>query len=262
MLKDVRITSIIIQRYLKEFETYLKADVAIIGAGPAGLTAAYFLAQRGHKIAVFEKKLSIGGGMWGGGIMFNLIVFQEEAREIFAEFEIPHQSHGDGYYSADAVLAVTSMGAKAIRSGAKIFNLLAAEDVLTEGGERVTGVVLNWTAVQMANLHVDPVAVEAAYVIDTTGHDCQVVRFVQEKLKGKLFTETGKIIGERPMWAAAGENFLLDHTREVFPGLYVAGMSAGAVFGGHRMGPVFGGMVLSGRKAAREIDLALKKRGS
>jgi len=260
MLRDTRISGIIIRRYLEELESYLKSDVAVVGAGPAGLTAAYYLAKSGRKVAVFEKKLSIGGGMWGGGIMFNAIVFQEEAREIFEEFEIPYQSHGDGYYSADAVLAVTSMGAKTIRSGAKIFNLLAAEDVLAEGGNRVTGLVLNWTAVQMANLHVDPIAVEAEYVIDTTGHDCQVVGFVQEKLKGKLFTETGKIMGERSMWAAAGENFLLDYTREVFPGLYVAGMSASAVFSGHRMGPIFGGMLLSGRKAAREIHLALQKR--
>jgi thiazole biosynthesis enzyme len=156
MLKDAQISKIIINRYLDELDSYLKSDVAIVGAGPAGLTAAYYLAKSGHKVAVFEKKLSIGGGMWGGGIMFNTIVFQEEAREIFEEFEIEHRSHGDGYYSADSVLAVTAMGAKTIRAGAKIFNLLSAEDVLAEGGTRVTGLVLNWTSVQMAGLHIDP----------------------------------------------------------------------------------------------------------
>ncbi|MDO9534966.1 MAG: sulfide-dependent adenosine diphosphate thiazole synthase [Bacillota bacterium] len=240
-------------------ESYLKSDVAIVGAGPAGLAAAYYLAKSGHKVAVFEKRLSIGGGMWGGGIMFNTIVFQEEAREIFEEFEIEHRSHGEGYYSADSVLSVTAMGAKTIRNGAKIFNLLSAEDVLAEGGTRVTGLVLNWSSVQMAGLHVDPVAVEASYVIDTTGHDCQVVGFVQNKLKGKLFTKTGKIMGESSMWAESGESFLLEYTREVYPGLYVAGMSASAVYSGHRMGPIFGGMLLSGRKVAREIDASLKK---
>jgi len=33
----------------------------------------------------------------------------------------------------------------------------------------------------------------------------------------------------------------------------VAGMSANAAFGGPRMGPIFGGMLLSGRKAAEMI---------
>lgn len=42
-------------------------------------------------------------------------------------------------------------------------------------------------------------------------------------------------------------------TFEVFPGLYVAGMEANAVYGGPRMGPVFGGMLLSGRKVAELI---------
>jgi thiazole biosynthesis enzyme len=260
MLKDAQISKIIINRYLDELDSYLKSDVAIVGAGPAGLTAAYYLAKSGHKVAVFEKKLSIGGGMWGGGIMFNTIVFQEEAREIFEEFEIEHRSHGDGYYSADSVLAVTAMGAKTIRAGAKIFNLLSAEDVLAEGGTRVTGLVLNWTTTQMAGLHIDPIAVEASYVIDASGHDCQVADFVQNKLKGKLLTETGKIMGERSMWAEAGENNLLEYTKEVYPGLFVAGMSASAAYGGHRMGPIFGGMLLSGRKAAREIDVCLKNK--
>ena len=52
---------------------------------------------------------------------------------------------------------------------------------------------------------------------------------------------------------------VLDITREVFPGLYVCGMAANAVFGGHRMGPVFGGMLLSGEKVAKELIRKLKK---
>ena len=41
--------------------------VAVIGAGPAGLSCAYFLAQMGHKVTVFEK-LGEPGGMAAVGI--------------------------------------------------------------------------------------------------------------------------------------------------------------------------------------------------
>ena len=51
----------------------------------------------------------------------------------------------------------------------------------------------------------------------------------------------------------AGELQTVENTREVYPGLFVSGMAANAVYGGYRMGPVFGGMLLSGRKAATSI---------
>ena len=35
--------------------------VAIIGGGPAGLTAAYFLGQMGHKVVIFERHKKLGG---------------------------------------------------------------------------------------------------------------------------------------------------------------------------------------------------------
>ncbi|PIU57518.1 MAG: hypothetical protein COS88_00880, partial [Chloroflexi bacterium CG07_land_8_20_14_0_80_51_10] len=42
-------------------------NVAVIGAGPAGLTAAYYLAKQGHKVTVFEA-LPEAGGMMRVGI--------------------------------------------------------------------------------------------------------------------------------------------------------------------------------------------------
>ncbi|MBU1742086.1 MAG: FAD-dependent oxidoreductase [Proteobacteria bacterium] len=41
--------------------------VAIIGAGPAGLTAAYYLRLEGHQVTVFEA-LPVAGGLWSVGI--------------------------------------------------------------------------------------------------------------------------------------------------------------------------------------------------
>ena len=42
-------------------------NVAVIGAGPAGLTAAYYLAREGYGVTVFEA-LSVPGGMLAVGI--------------------------------------------------------------------------------------------------------------------------------------------------------------------------------------------------
>jgi len=43
-------------------------DVAIVGAGPAGLTCAYFLAKMGYQTTVFEAG-PVAGGMLGTIIM-------------------------------------------------------------------------------------------------------------------------------------------------------------------------------------------------
>ncbi len=56
--------------------------MAVVGGGPAGLVAAYYLARANKKVVLFERKLSVGGGMWGGGMMFNQIVVQDEALPI------------------------------------------------------------------------------------------------------------------------------------------------------------------------------------
>ena len=47
--------------YLPEIAPSTKKNVAIIGAGPAGLSAAYYLAQKGHKCTVFDDHEKPGG---------------------------------------------------------------------------------------------------------------------------------------------------------------------------------------------------------
>jgi ribulose 1,5-bisphosphate synthetase/thiazole synthase len=57
-----------------------------------------------------------------------------------------------------------------------------------------------------------------------------------------------------------GESELVHNTRQVYPGLLVTGMAANAVYGSPRMGAIFGGMFLSGRRAA-ELALELVRGG-
>jgi thiamine thiazole synthase len=95
--------------------------------------------------------------------------------------------------------------------------------------------------------------VAAAAVIEATGHDMEVLRVIEKKTDIALNTSTGKLLGERSMWADRAEVLTLENTKEVCPGVFVTGMAANAACGGPRMGPIFGGMLLSGQKVAELI---------
>lgn len=254
MLDETIITRAIIESYTKDLVDNLKVDVIIAGAGPSGLIAAKILAEEGLQTIIFERKLSIGGGIFGGGMMFNKIVVQKEAKKIIDEYNIKCIEFKPNYFVADAIETVGKLSAGAIDAGVKIFNLITVEDVKINEKYAVIGVVVNWSAVGMAKLHVDPMTFESRCVIDATGHDCELVKVILKKIPGaKINTPTGKIVGELPMNAEKGEKILLDTTKEIYPGLYVVGMAANACSGGQRMGPIFGGMFLSGVKVAQII---------
>jgi len=251
-LNEVVISKAIIDRYYTKLMDCLESEVAIVGGGPSGLVAGYCLAKGGKRVSLFERKLSIGGGMWGGGMMFNEIVVQGEALRILDELDVTYRKYQEDYYTADSVETVASLISRAVQSGLKIFNCVSVEDVMMRT-DRIIGLVLNWSPVEMAGLHIDPLTMRADYVIDATGHATEVVKVVHVKVPGKLQTPTGRIEGEKSMWSERAEELTLENTREVFPGLYVAGMAANATFGGPRMGPIFGGMLLSGERVAKDL---------
>ncbi len=194
-LNEVAITRAIVERYMAKFCESLDVEVAIVGGGPSGLVAGYFLAKAGRQCALYERKLSLGGGIWGGGMLFNEIVVQEEALPILDEFGIRWKRYDEIHFTADAVEVAAVLIAEAVKAGVKVFNAVSAEDVMIREN-RVTGLVLNWSAVQLAGLHVDPLTIQSKFVIDATGHSTEVTRVVQAKVPGQLRTPSGKIEGE------------------------------------------------------------------
>jgi len=59
--------------------------------------------------------------------------------------------------------------------------------------------------------------------------------------------------GEKSAYSSIGEKLVVENSGRVVPGLYVAGMAVAALHGTPRMGPIFGGMLLSGKKVAEAI---------
>lgn len=256
LLDDIKITKAIVSRFFNKFLDCLELDVALVGAGPSNLVCGSFLGENGIKAAIFESKLSPGGGMWGGGMMFNEIVVQDSALHLLDKFNIRYKKSQDGYYTSDSIESTSCLISSCIKAGTKIFNLINVEDVSfreEENIKKINGLVLNWSPVSNLKLHVDPLTIRSKFVVDGTGHPSEVCTMVSKKMDVKLNTRTGKVIGEMPMWADRGEDMTIKNSIEIFPGLFVAGMAANASNGSPRMGPVFGGMFLSGEKIAKQL---------
>ena len=76
---ETQVSKGIISTYFDKLQRNLDLDVAIVGGGPSGIVAAYYLAKAGLKVAQFDRKLSPGGGMWGGAMMFMLVQLSSTA---------------------------------------------------------------------------------------------------------------------------------------------------------------------------------------
>jgi len=255
---ETEISKALVNAYHEKLSDRIVSDVLIVGAGPSGLMAAFYLARRDVKVTLIEKRLSPGGGIWGGGMAMNEVVVQDDALPVLRELSVRYlPKEQGGLHTVDAVELASALSLNAIQAGAVLLNLVTCEDICLREG-KVTGIVANRTMIS-GTLPVDPIVFSAKAVIDATGHDAVVVETLRKR---GLLTDTAcpDRPGEGPMDARSGEIFVVKNVTEIFPGLWICGMSVCTTLRGPRMGPIFGGMLLSGKRVADLLIESLGKR--
>jgi thiamine thiazole synthase len=258
-IRESQVSRAMTSRYFKDLDTYAESDIVIVGAGSSGLTAAYVLAKSRPdlKIAIIEANVAIGGGSFLGGQLFSSMILRKPADVFIKELGIDYEDEGNYIVVKHAALFITTLCSKVLAlPNVKLFNATCVEDLITrptpDGKVRVAGVVTNWTLVSMHHDDqscMDPNTINAKIIISCTGHDGPMGAFCVKRLVSQGYIKRNQM-GCLDMNKA--EDAIVKNTREIFPGLVVAGMELSECDSSNRMGPTFGAMVLSGVKAAEE----------
>ncbi|MDW7726552.1 MAG: sulfide-dependent adenosine diphosphate thiazole synthase [Candidatus Methanoperedens sp.] len=245
---EIHVTKTIMNEFVEDFtENILDSDVIVVGSGPCGAAAARYAAELGHKTVMIERNLYAGGGMWQGGYLMPKNTVKAPAHKILEECGVQLKEVGDGLYVCDSFQMVSKMLASACDAGVKLLNSTNVDDLVLKE-DHVDGVVIQWfPAKQMPPFMtcMDPIAIRSKVVIDATGHDSFLVKRLSEQRAGIPEPK-----GCGSLWVDEAEKQTVDLTHEIYPGLIVAGMAATSTYGAPRMGPIFGGMLLAGKKAA------------
>nr|GAT50150.1 predicted protein [Mycena chlorophos] len=249
-----------VSRYFDTMYERAVSDVVIVGAGSAGLSCAYSLATRRPdlKVTIIEANVAPGGGAWLGGQLMTAMVIRKPADNFLREIGVPYEDEGNFVVVKHAALFTSTLLSRVLAlPNVVLMNATSVEDLIVrtdfENKERVSGVVTNWTLVALnhdTQSCMDPCTITAPVVVSTTGHDGPMGAFSAKRLISMgLNKELGNMRG---LDMNRSEPAIVNGTREVVPGLVMAGMELAEHDGSNRMGPTFGGMIGSGIKAAHE----------
>jgi 2,4-dienoyl-CoA reductase (NADPH2) len=163
-----------------------KKKVAVVGAGPAGLTAAFVAAEKGHDVTVYEKSDHVGGqlaaaanGPWGDNELMRYVQYAEaQCEKHGAQIQLNKGVDKDSLEEVKADTVVIATGAQHDMEtipGCDRENVVGALDVL-EGKAK-----LGKRAVIVGGLGI---AISTALYIIENHKDCQVSIVGEQKKLG------------------------------------------------------------------------------
>ena len=146
--------------------------IAVIGGGPAGLTAAYFLGQMGHRVVIFERQKQLGGMLRYGipNYRFPKDRLDEDIRAILSagDIEVRYETKVGTEISPEEIrnsfdamfVAIGAQAGKKLRmDGADAGNVMSAVEMLDDIGN---GRVPDYTGKTVVVIGGGNVAMDAA----------------------------------------------------------------------------------------------------